>query len=405
MTGWSNERPGQEAYKEAHKNIGNYYGTPDRRPYINPAVPMYVPNEGENCIRIVDPIELMQLKVYFFDVHFHRNVGFRKDYFLCLYRHNLGPCAVCENATEDLWQTDKDAAKSFLPDHRRLMWVLDLKKPEESHILKLWSAPRTLSDEILAQSRDPELDIIREVSHPIEGVPIYYMRTGSGMSTKYSGVKLASNPMPLGPEIAEQRFNFMDILIVPTYEEVYASQHMTDLPAEASPELPPTSAYDQDAGSPVDQMGAKDAAAAYQAPQPGTEGEIDYSDLTRIQPENKECFRQYYDQYKECDTCPDRILCAKPWPKKEAKPSKMSKPAPQERMSKPSRPAAGTPPQREEIQRPGTATPPQREEIQRPNNPTQGGSAATTAADNTQKILSAQEKLRQDIANRKKQQG
>lgn len=408
--GWSTERPGQDVYRQAHQNIGKYGGLTGK-PYINPDVPMYVPNDGENCIRIVDPIELIELQIYFFDVNFHREVGFRKDYFLCLARHNIGPCAVCENATEDLWNTDKEAAKGFLPDMRRLMWVLDLKKPEEANILKLWSAPRKLSDEILAQSRDPEMDVIQEVSHPYEGVPIYFTRTGKGLRTVYSGVKLARNPMPIDESIADQRFRFMDILIVPTYEEVHASFHMLDMPAESDPELPPTSAYNDDGydsspSSPPahEQMGARDAAEAAMAQEtadaggdvpsfPDDDPSLDYSGRVDIDPAYHECFRRQTDQWDECADCGIREQCLQPWPpKRVAKPKAKpmaKKPAPKQPPQR--TPAASAPP------RTPSQSPPPRTPAQSPPPRT----APTGATDNAARIRSAQEKLKADIARRK----
>lgn len=403
---WSTERPGQDVYRQAHQNIGKYTTSSLGKPYINPAVPMYVPNDGENCIRIVDPLELLELQIYYFEVNFHREVGFRKDYFLCNTRHNIGPCAVCENVNEDLWQTDKDAAKALLPDQRRLMWVLDLKKPEEAHILKLWSAPRSLSDEILAQSRNPELDVIQEVSHPYEGVPVYYMRTGKGLTTRYTGVKLGSAPMPVDEAIADQRFKFMDILIIPSYEEVYASFHMQDMPEEANPELPPTSAYDDSSATPpAHEVGAAAAAEAARdaenqtqtipetLPQGGA-AELDYSDLERIQPDHRECFRNELDQWEDCAACVDRGLCEQPWPPKrvpKAKPkAKPAAKAPAKKAA-PKRVPPQTPPPR--VPPHTGAAPPQRT--------TPAAGAAAGGGDNAARIRSAQEKLKADIARRK----
>jgi hypothetical protein len=287
------------------------------------------------------------------------------------------------------------------------MWVLDLKKPEEAHILKLWSAPRSLSDEILAQSRDPELDVIQEVSHPFEGVPVYFTRTGKGLTTRYTGVKLASNPMPLDEAISDQRFSFMDILIIPTYDEVYSSFHMQDLPAEAHPELPPTSAYDDSSSTPpAHEVGAQAAAEAARqvesqyetlpetSPQ-GEGGEIDYSDYERIQPDHKECFRKELDQWEDCAACIDRELCEQPWPKKKvmkAKPKAKPKPAAKAPAKKaaPARVPSQTPPR----------VPPQTAGSTPPRTPPATG-ATGGGPDNAARIRSAQEKLKADIARRK----
>lgn len=395
---WVTERPDQSVYQKYYQNIGKYQSNLGK-PYINPNVPMFVPNDGENCIRIVDPLEVNELKIWFFDVEFHRDVGFRKDYFLCLVRHNLGPCGVCENSSNDLWQQDKEAAKDLLPQIRKLVWVLDLKKPDEAHILKLWSAPRTLVDEILTQSRDPELDIYKEVSHPFEGVPVYFNRTGMGRNTKYTGVKLGTNPYPLTEEIDQQRFFFMDVLIIPTYEEVSASYHMTDLPQEANPESPPTSAYENTAEEvPPHEVPLQESAQAASSPPPadpgGTTGEKDFSDLKLIQPENKDCFRNEFDVYDDCVPCVDRVKCSQPWPIKAVK-KKKPKPVPKNMPTKPQRQPVSS-----------QSTPPSRLPPTQSGGPgTPAGAGNTTAgpSSNASKIQAAQEKLRADILRRKGQ--
>lgn len=423
---WSTERPNQAVYRQAYENIGTYNGITGK-PYINPDVPMYVPAEGDNCVRIIDPIELLELQIYYFDVYFHRDVGFRKDYFLCLQRHNLGKCAICENATNDLWQMDKEAAKAFMPEWRRLMWVIDLKNQAEINILKLWSAPRTLVDEILAQSRDPQMDIFRDITNPYNGVPIYYKKTGKGRNTKYSSVQLGQQAYPVPEHLASQRFRFLDLLIIPTYEEVYNSRNMLDMPAEATPESIPISEYENDAyhsGYSVprhEAQGAAEAAAAsgysptyggqpqaqpgpYPTPsQPQSDPSLsyDFSDLNRIQPSNQECFRQQFDRYNECAACPDRVLCSQPWP--------MIQPPPV-REAKPSKTPVGAPaPVAAPVQPPPAYVPPQ-QQVQPPPAYTAPAQAAPVAPasnvgqqqqDNADRIRSAQEKLRDDIARRK----
>ena len=102
-------------------------------------------------------------------------------------------------------------------------------------------------------------------------------------------------------------------------------------------------AYDADQGTPpADTMGAAEAAAQTKTsksakPPAGKPGDIDYSDLETIDPGNRDCFRNNYDEYTECETCVDKAKCATPWPTypdvpndtgKTAKPSKTSKPAP-----------------------------------------------------------------------------
>jgi hypothetical protein len=404
MTGWTSERPGQAVYRQTHANIGKYGGALGR-PYIEPDVPIFVPHDGENCVRIVDPIELLELQCYYFDVFFHRNVGFRNDYFLCLRRHNITECPICASSSGELWDTNKDAAKALLPDNRRLMWVLDLKNPAEANILKLWSAPRTLADEILAQSRDPEMDVIIEVSDPTTGVPVYFNRTGKGMLTKYSGVKLGQRPMPLGEDIAAQRFRFMDILIVPSPEEVEASFNMTETAPEVGEQpAPPVgspaqqSSYEQaQAAPPAHEIGAQEAAKIARAAETGGGEEPPESirllalEEMGVQKYNYDCFRRNFDEYENCDTCPDRTNCSQGWPM-------------QPDLSQQKVPKAVKTPRRVN---PTPNAPPQR--VSPPDIPAQTGAAGAGAApspavtNNQAQIQSAQEALRAKIAARKGQ--
>lgn len=401
--GFSDARPGMEGYQTAFDNKGKY-GSNNSRPYINPDVPMYVPADGQNCIRIVDPIELIQLRVYFMDVFHHREVGYKNDYFLCDKEMGRGPCPMCELVTPDLWDTDKELAKKRSPDMRRLMWVLDLQKPQEAHILKLWSAPRTLSDEILTQSRRPDLNVYMDIAHPKEGVPVFFNRAGKGLYTKYTGVQLGQQAYPIGDDVAFQRFEFNDILMWHEYAEMAEAMNMT---GGATPvaDGPATPAYDaaSNANPGIPQGGAAAAAAANtpQTPQTpsgavttgakalpdtvGNPGEIDYSDKAKIDPNNGDCFRQEYDKYNECETCIDRKLCALPWPVFPA-PTKQAKPG---KISKAAKPVPG----------PSRVTVPENV-IQ---NPSGSGNPVGNLAGGGSKITDAQARLQAEIAKRKGQ--
>lgn len=397
----TSNRPGQEQYQQAYDNKGKY-GASNKRPYINPNVPMYVPQDGQNCIRVVDPIELATMGTYFFDVFFHRDVGYKKDYFLCDKEHGRGPCPSCELVTGDLWENDKDLAKALSPDMRRLLWVLDLQKPQEVNVLKLWSCPRTLSDEILTQSRRPDQNVFVDIAHPETGVPIFFTRSGQGRQTKYTGVQLGQQPYPIGEDIAYQRFEFNDILMWHEYNEFdeilktggnVAALLGTVAGDPSAPAGPSAPAYDNAPSAPAEEIGAAAAAAANPSPAgPGSPesapGEIDYSDYDRIQPDNKECFRKNYDQYNECDTCADKELCGKPWPVIQAtgKTAKPGSPAGPSKTAKPSSPSAPAGPSG-----PGAPASPGPAAPESPSGPAGGGN----------KILDAQAKLRAEINARK----
>lgn len=330
MAGFSTERPPMDGYQQAYENKGKY-GQNFGRPYIHPDVPMYVPQDGPNCIRVVDPIELLTLKTYFFNVYFHQGVGYKKDYFLCTDRHGRGPCPSCEKVNGELWENDKEMAKKLSPDMRRLIWVLDLKKPQEAGILKLWSCPRTLSDEILTQSKRPDADVYVDIAHPTNGVPIYFERSGKGLNTKYTGVKLGTEPYPLTEDIAEQRFAFNDVLLWHDYKEFKDA-----LELNTGDEGPDGAADAYESQKRLFNQGSSNTETISGGAGAGA-SEIDYSDLNTIDPNNKECFRKEYDKYNECATCVDAAKCKLPWPVivKPQKVEKSSKSSKSEKTSEP----------------------------------------------------------------------
>lgn len=416
VVGWAANRPTGAVYQQAYDNIGKY-NTNNGKPYIEPAIPMFVPTEGENRVRIVDPIEIEQLQAYFLDVFFHREVGFAKDYFLCTremaqmaaligYSQGAGPCYRCDQVTGELWDNDPDTAKKFLPDHRRLMWVLDLKKPQEVNILKLWSCARGLSDEILSQSREPDTNVFKDICHPETGVPVYFNKTGKGLRTKYGGVKVGTIPYPVGMEIAQQRFFFRDILLWPKPGEVEASMNYTDVGAQeqlARGDQPPISTYENDPALPPSsqnvgpsaaEVGAADA-AAYQSPQPAAE-ELDYSLLDQLPDDVKDCFRKEFDSYQECDACQWRDECQKPWPLKQAqKPAKVPKPASTGKTPRPQQTGGA------ERVRSGPANVNAGDTGQ---SAVPGQAPTPTDPGNIARINAAKEKLRQEIEQRKARQ-
>src|SRR3990167_5571610 len=137
MSNW--KKATKDELKTKYDNRGKYGGDSDRKSYIDTSVPMFVPEEGENCVRILPlhPNE-MDTKHYGLDVHFHRNVGVNEDYYLCLKRMKKSNCPICDHQ-KSLWNDDPEMAKELYPDQRCLVWVVDRKDDEA----KLWSAPKT----------------------------------------------------------------------------------------------------------------------------------------------------------------------------------------------------------------------------------------------------------------------
>jgi hypothetical protein len=222
------------------------------------------------------------------------------------------------------------------------MWVLDLNDAKDRDVLKLWICPFTLHEEILTQSRDAERDVFKDISNPNTGCKIFFDRKGKGRTTKYSGVQLGSE-YPVGENIDTQRmWRFReDVVLWAPYEEIKASMDFKDGSESEANDVNAqreaaegSGSFERDREQPPSNSTADSSTA---------EAEYDMSDLEKIDPNNVDCFRQKFDQYEECDTCPDRELCQKPWPviKKEVKTEKTTKTSKAEKTTKTSKADAG----------------------------------------------------------------
>lgn len=192
---------------------------------IKEDVERFFPREGENCIRIVQPLEVAMLKYYGMEISFHRNVGPNNDQFLCNKRMRRLYCHIDAQQSDDLWKSNPDLAKSYYPSDAVLMWVLDLKEedPAKRNIIKAWCAPVGLAEEILGQSHKRESDVYIDVSHPVNGRNVYFTKKKTGKAAyqvEYVTVQIAETGVPLDESVANQRQPFEQILIWPDPKDV-----------------------------------------------------------------------------------------------------------------------------------------------------------------------------------------
>jgi len=300
-----------EVLKERNEKKDQFYRAPgDRVSYFDRStVKSFVPKEGKNRIRIIQPLEVDELLFYGLEMHFHRSVGddgeegfgdylcnsIMKHFLRKMYDDIVVPakCYVCEQQTSELWDTDPQLAKTFYPDRRMWFFVHNLLADDPQEVF-LWSCPWTLYQEILSRSTDEETQRFVDVSHPTEGVPVSFERQGTGKLTKYVNVQIFKNPMPLTEDALNQLPEFRDVLIIPEYEEVkkaylgqeYSRTHETnglrkmDIGEDDQPE------QEQPSGPP-------------------------------------DCFKKEYDKWQDCAECEYNSECSEP---EEVKPKKPAKP-------------------------------------------------------------------------------
>ena len=307
-----------EKIKKTDEKKGTYYKAPgDRVSYIKKGViKMYVPRDGKNRLRIVQPLEIEELDFWAMDMHFHRGIGDDGDDlfgdYLCNARmKNIlkgiypddpeiaameGKCFECNQQTGDLWDTNPELAKSYHPDERRWILVNDLLSDDKEEVM-LWSAPKSLVEEITSKSTNEETQVYIDVSDPEDGVPVSFERSGKGKLTKYTNVQLFSSPLPMedGGPVDKGRIEFKDAIVFPSYDLVKAACLNKTI--------------DEVAGI-VDDI-----------PESVEEKPVEKEEKAGP-PED--CYQKEFDKYQDCDDCEYRDPCANP--PKEEKPEKPKKP-------------------------------------------------------------------------------
>ena len=300
-----------KALKERDAKKGEFYKSPsDRVSYVKRGViKMYVPRDGKNRLRLVQPFEIEELGFYGMEMNFHRGLGdegepLAGDY-LCNARMKpilkmcypdlemSGKCFVCNQRTEDLWESNPDMAKTFFPDRRIWFLVHDLLADDPNEVL-LWSCAWTLHEEIVSRSSDEETTVYIDVSDPVRGVPISFEKSGKGKLTKYTNVQIFKKAQPLEDEVLDSMIEFLEAIVVPEHDTVKAAfLNLTVEEAALVEDIDAAANWDED-GEPDDIPDADEEIAE-------EEGEPD-------------CFQKDYDKYQDCEDCEYATDCAEPPP-------------------------------------------------------------------------------------------
>jgi hypothetical protein len=355
---WSKAGVSQEKLHEYKENAGKSW-TPNSKGYIDyKGIKSFVPKNGENCIRIIQPLEVEDIGHWAFVVHFHRGVGVNNDYYLCLKRMCSTPDPICEKQTAELWEENPDLAKTYYPDTRCLVWVHDLKSKDPKELL-LWSAPKSLVEDIVGQSNKKGTRVYVDVSHPITGVPVYFDREGSGKLTKYKNIQLGDKSVVLEDDLLDKMYEFKEMLIYPTYEEIKAADEGKTPPSKSNSTSSSSEPSNMDCfGKEFDNYQdcdqcnlATDCKSICQEsknpepndvpepkrvpkvkPEPEPEPEPEQEPESEVQEDpnpvmvdaTENCFQKEFDKWEECDTCPRRAEC-EPKLEKMKKPKAMEK--------------------------------------------------------------------------------
>ena len=193
-------------------------GTRPQVSYLKTDLPVFVPQDGENVIRIL-PVLASDEHANLFGVeiwHYFINNRLYVSPRVFTGKHSD---PVSEKFFE-VRRTDEAAAQKYRGSKRFIMHILDYND-EKDPVLKIWPAPISLVDEIIAVSQVTRSGEIIPVEHPTKGRKIYFKKQGSGMNTRYCQMIIDDEPCPIDLKLSEQIKPFKDIIKVDS-EEVLA---------------------------------------------------------------------------------------------------------------------------------------------------------------------------------------
>jgi hypothetical protein len=172
------------------------YQTGNKEGYLPPNVDTFTPKEGDNWIRILPPT-WDEADHYALDMWVHYEVGPDNNTYLCLEKMKGEFCPLCAAKREADAHGEKDYARALECGHRLGAWVID--RENESKGPLLWFYSKMIDQDLLLQARDRRSGEVLPIDHPEEGYDVEFNRKGKGMTTKYSGVRLARQPSAVKP--------------------------------------------------------------------------------------------------------------------------------------------------------------------------------------------------------------
>ena len=178
---------------------GDYGDT--RADIIDSGIPLWKPGEGQHRIRIL-PATWEGAEYYGYPIDVHYGVGDDGDRFVCP-RQFGDTCAICAARFAAFDEGDREYAKTLFPTRRVLYWIIDRDAANPQPLL--WVAPATKIDrEIAAQAFDDTTGELLLIDNPDSGYDVVFSKSGQGIATQWTGVKIARRPSPIHTDPAVQ---------------------------------------------------------------------------------------------------------------------------------------------------------------------------------------------------------
>lgn len=180
-----------EAQKRANESSGNF----DQ--YLKDKYDTWKPAEKGNRIRLLEPT-WDDAQSIGYQIYLHYSIGPDDQTYICTKETLNKPCAVCDERKRVASSADSEYLSSLSPKKRVLVWMIDRKKEEDGP--KIWPMPLTVDKEVNLQATDSMSREVLAIDDPDEGHDIEFTRTGTGLNTKYLGVKIVHAKSPISDD-------------------------------------------------------------------------------------------------------------------------------------------------------------------------------------------------------------
>jgi hypothetical protein len=218
-TSFTYKREGRttESLTRLAKESGGIYDNP----FIN-NVSTYKAKEGEGVIRILPPT-WANPKDWAYPIYVHYGIGPDKASYLCLNKMKDEPCPICEARRHAV---NEDELRDLRVSLRRACWLIDRDNEKSGPLL--YSMPGTLHTEITLRSINKKTNEVLWIDDPEEGYDVTFLRTGTKIKTKYTGVEVSRDPSPLTEKasLAKAWLDYVAENPIPDVLKYYDADHI-----------------------------------------------------------------------------------------------------------------------------------------------------------------------------------
>lgn len=198
----------------------------DFQNYLKNEFRKFVPQKGENHIRILPPSALWKHAPHYgLDCYAHFDAGPDRSSVICLDQGapQIGrrgePCPICQVRNDLLRAGDDEGARRLRPVKRVVTFVINRRDEDQGPLL--WGMPYTVDRDISQISKDRKTNTWFDIDDPKRGRDIYFKKEGEAILTKYFAYQL-DDPSPVAQKFIDwvENRSLPDCLRWRTYAEI-----------------------------------------------------------------------------------------------------------------------------------------------------------------------------------------